>query len=54
MVIHRGEFGWGGELLVNGEIACSATAGSAAGVSDVLWEGAFYDELGSDASYTTD
>lgn len=49
----RDEFGWEGEIYVNGEDAGEVSAGNAEVVLDGLWSIAFYDDVGHDALFTT-
>lgn len=53
VVLHRKDFGWSGELLVNGDSASACTAGTAEAVLDGMWAGAFYNDVGAEATYTT-
>lgn len=52
IVMHRREYGWNGEMVINGDSASGCNAPSAGGVLDAMWSGSFYDDVSGEAVWT--
>lgn len=54
IVLARKDFGWSGEMVVNGDSASGCNGPNIWGVMDSLISSAFHDEVGRDALWTVD